>query len=104
MHTSNNKVELFSLLNIPFNHSNNLKKVFKWFRDDSNRRYKIIFDKECNDNYFDLQQLHSFYPDIRTLAVVVNPWNRMFNAFLYFRKTYNLTTTFEKFIMYKLNL
>lgn len=99
MHTSNNKVELFCLLNIPFNHPVNLKKVFKWFRDDSIRRYKIIFDKELTDNFSDLQQIYEFYPNIRTLAIVVNPWYRVFQAFIQLTAQKKINVSFNRFVL-----
>lgn len=99
MNTLKNRVDLFSILTIPYNHPINAKKIFDWFKQDSIRRYKIIFDKECSDNFFDLKQVHEYYPNIRTIALVINPWDRVFQSFLYQKKIGKINSTFEKFVL-----
>lgn len=98
MNTLNNKVDLFSIVNIPFNYSPNARKIFDWFRQDSIRRYKIIFDKECNDNHFDLKQINEYYPNIRTIALIINPWDRIFQTFIMLRRQGKINQSFEYFV------
>jgi len=98
MNTSNNRLDLFFILTIPFNYPSNLRKIFDWFKQDSIRRYKIIFDKELREINADLKQIHEFYPNIKTITVVTNPWDRIFRAFLHLRND-GKATVFENFVL-----
>ena len=98
MNTSNDKMDLFSILSIPYNHGLNSIKIYNWFKQNSTRRYKFIFDKECSDNFFDLKKVHDYYPSIRTIVIVVNPWDRVFQSFLHNLKTTKMKINFEKFV------
>jgi hypothetical protein len=98
MNTSNDKMDLFSILSIPYNHGLNSRKIYNWFKQNSTRRYKFIFDKECSDNFFDLKKVHEYYPSIRTIVIVVNPWDRVFQSFLHNLKTTKMKINFEKFV------
>ena len=99
MNTSHDKIDLFSILNIPYNYGLNSRKIYNWFKQSSTRRYKFIFDKECNDNFFELRKVHDYYPSIRTIVIVVNPWDRVFQSFLHNLKTGKIKFNFEKFIL-----
>jgi len=69
----------FTLLRLPT--PMNLDYLVKWFFQNPQCRYRLILDDEINDQYMSLRQIHELYPGIKTIAVVSNPWERIYHGY-----------------------
>lgn len=49
----------------------------RWFQESPSAKFRLIVDKELDDNFSNLKEISEFYPGIKTFAVVVNPWARI---------------------------
>lgn len=56
--------------------------IFRWFEAHSHAKFRFIRDQEVETDYFNLQQIDEIYPEIKTLAVVANPWRRAVDAYI----------------------
>lgn len=83
-----------------------LSQIERW-SDDNIAKFRFIHDAEMKEKWFTLDQIQNFYPGIKTIAVVHNPWER--TVFLYEKLKYHMTQnepyladvkneTFEEFV------
>lgn len=60
--------------------------IKNWFLNSGIAKFRFIRDFEIENDLLNLKQVHDLYPGIRTVAVVLNPWARMRQAFVNFNE------------------
>jgi hypothetical protein len=50
--------------------------VIEWFQTNVDSSYRLIYDSELYEENFDLKSHKVIYDDVKTFAVVSNPWAR----------------------------
>lgn len=69
----------FTIINIPNPYDKNL--IVSWFFKNQSSRYRLILDDEINDQNLTLQSVHETFPGIKTIAVVTNPWEKLYRSY-----------------------
>lgn len=54
-----------------------MNSIRQWFQDSPSAKFRLILDQDLDNNFASLKEIDEFYPNIKTFAVVVNPWARM---------------------------
>ena len=75
-----NDESFFSIMWMPGHVQLALDQIEIWSNENI-AKFRFIHDTEMKDEWFTLSQIQSFYPGIKTIAVVHNPWER--TVFLY---------------------
>ncbi len=83
----------FTLLHVPT--PVNLDYIVSWFFKNPSSRYRLIIDDEVYDNYMNLKHIHEVYPEIKTIAVVCNPWDRLYQGYEYMLEHLNNEDTHD---------
>lgn len=52
-----------------------------WLSKNDNAKFRYIRDTEVEQEFWNIQQINEFYPGIKTITIVVNPWARMHYAY-----------------------
>jgi hypothetical protein len=55
--------------------------VFEWFFQNTSARFRLIIDKELDEQAANLKMVNEIYPGVETIAVVSNPWIKTVNGF-----------------------
>jgi len=63
----------------PFIHHGLLIK--QWLTRNENSKFRYIRDKEIEDYFYNVEQINEIYPGIKTIGMVLNPWNRISYAY-----------------------
>jgi hypothetical protein len=53
-----------------------IKEIAKWFESNTVSRYRLIIDDELDSNYATIQQVDEYYPGVKSIGMVINPWAR----------------------------
>lgn len=88
--------DLFTIVTVPAFASENVQNLIQWFRAGPATRHKLLLDNQCLTQNFTLEQVHTLYPEIKTVGLVTDPWNRLVRAFLKLRL--NHIMAFDDFI------
>jgi hypothetical protein len=59
----------------------NSEVVTTWLLENEKSKFRYIRDQQCEEECFNIQQINEYYPGIKTIAMIINPWTRMVNAF-----------------------
>jgi hypothetical protein len=51
--------------------------IIEWFNNNEDSSYRLIFDSEFHEDNADYKTCASVYEDVKTFAVVSNPWARV---------------------------
>lgn len=52
-----------------------------WLSENNVSKFRYIRDSESEQEFWNIQQINEVYPEIKTIAIVVNPWARMHYAY-----------------------
>ena len=55
--------------------------VKSWLLDDDAAKFRYIRDYEIESEFWNVAQVNEVYPGIKTIAIVINPWARMYYAY-----------------------
>lgn len=55
--------------------------VKSWLLQDEHAKYRYIRDYEAEQEFWNIEQINEIYSGIKTIAIVVNPWARMYYAY-----------------------
>ena len=55
--------------------------VKSWLLQDENAKFRYIRDYEIEQEFWNIGQINEIYSEIKTIAIVVNPWARMHYAY-----------------------
>jgi hypothetical protein len=55
--------------------------VFDWFYQVPAARFRLIVDKDLDDQVANLRMVEEIYPGVETIGIVSNPWSKTVNAF-----------------------
>jgi hypothetical protein len=80
--------------------------VKNWFATSGISKFRFIRDEECERQFWNLEQINSMYPGIKTITIVVNPWSRMKYAYdsLCYMKQHNDNTYFDSDLLSEIPL
>lgn len=80
--------------------------VKNWFATSGISKFRFIRDEECEKQFWNLEQINTMYPGIKTVTIVVNPWARMKYAYdsLCYMKAHGDSTYFDPKLLASLPL
>lgn len=52
--------------------------VKSWLLHDENAKFRYIRDCEAEQEFWNIEQVNDVYPEIKTIAIAVNPWSRIY--------------------------
>jgi hypothetical protein len=55
--------------------------VKSWLSNNDIAKFRYIRDAEIEQEFWNIQQINDIYPEIKTIAIVVNPWSRIYYAY-----------------------
>tara|TARA_B110000503_G_C7166127_1_gene421958 strand:- start:455 stop:1078 length:624 start_codon:yes stop_codon:yes gene_type:complete len=55
--------------------------VKSWLSKNDTAKFRYIRDTEIEQEFWNIQQINDVYPEIKTIAIVVNPWARIRYAY-----------------------
>lgn len=55
--------------------------VKSWLLNNDWAKYRYIRDFEIEQEFWNIGQINTVYEDIKTIAIVVNPWDRIYYAY-----------------------
>jgi hypothetical protein len=55
--------------------------VKSWLLDNDAAKFRYIRDYEIESEFWNVAQVNEVYPGIKTIAIVINPWARMYYAY-----------------------
>jgi hypothetical protein len=70
----------------PIGSNPSLYSIFHWFRDVDHAKFRFIKDKDIEDKKLTLKEVDELYPEVKIIAVVNNPWIRIYNFYKDFTK------------------
>ena len=78
-----NNDSLFTVVNVPYSNTLYSFAIIKWLATKgSPSEYKQIYDREAFKSNFTITQYMYLYPGVKTIAVVSNPWRRVFDIYI----------------------
>ena len=55
--------------------------VKSWLLNDVNAKFRYIRDYEIEQEFWNIEQINDVYPDIKTITIVINPWDRIYYTY-----------------------
>jgi hypothetical protein len=92
----------FTYVKMPSSSWMGLEPIKQWFRETPVARYRLIDDRELENNFVNLKTVDDFYPGTKTFAVVLNPWARAVISYKLLQKLI-LESKNPKLNLYKLD-
>lgn len=84
-HTHNlnsiNENSIFLIYSMPYS-GFYIKDIVDCFKSNPETKYRIIKDTLVTNNFIDLITAKRFYPTVKIIATVSNPWTRIFRYYL----------------------
>ena len=65
----------------PIGTNPNLYAIFKWFQDVDQAKFRFIKDIDIEYQKMTLKEVDDLYPDVKIIAVVNNPWARVYRFY-----------------------
>jgi hypothetical protein len=53
-----------------------IKEIANWFESTTASRYRLIIDDELDSSHATIKQVDEYYPGVKSIGMVVNPWAR----------------------------
>jgi hypothetical protein len=83
---------------MPIGDQRNLKPIYDWFKSINVGRYRLIVDPDLIEEMANFSKIQYIYPEVKTVALVNNPWSSIAFNFLS-KKTHNsFTGTFDDYV------
>jgi hypothetical protein len=73
--TYNNDSSFFIYVKAPGSYIG-IKEIANWFEASAISRYRLIIDDELDSNYATIKQVDEYYPGVKSIGMVINPWAR----------------------------
>jgi hypothetical protein len=86
------------------------KQLTEWMLDHEPSRFRLILDREADQEFLNMKQREEIYPGIKSIAIVTNPWKRAWISYKDLlehtrNKDYYRLDSFESFLFHtKANL
>jgi hypothetical protein len=55
--------------------------IVKWMETEPNSQFRLLVDKQADDDYVSFSAIQDLYPGIRVIATITNPWRRIVNIY-----------------------
>ena len=60
--------------------------IVKWIEMEPNAQFRLLIDKQADDEIISFSAMQELYPGIRVIATITNPWRRLVNIYEILKK------------------